>query len=842
MNANMNGSPTPKGTDDKAWYKKGWVQAIGVLLLFVGIAYGYMYPAAFEGRVLFQVDGAAAAGTGRDAQAIKETTGHVSRWTGSLFGGMPMYQISPSYPSVEPLKNVGKLLRLEYPFDVMPGDTYLLLMLMLGGYIFMRSWGTKRLLSILGALLWTFSSYFLILIDAGHLWKLTALAYIPPTLGALVWAYHRRKYWLGFVTMGLFTSLQILSNHIQMSYYFAFMMLAMVIAWAIEAGKSKQWGHFAKATAAVLFGGLLGIAINGSNLYHTWEYSKETMRGGREITVLDNEHNPQSNKKGLDKEYITQWSYGIDEMLTFLIPDAKGGASGYIGNSETAIEQSTPQSREFVAKQNRYWGDQPFTAGPVYVGAFVLALAFFGMITTKGPMKWSLIAVMILTIMLSWGHNLMWLTSFFIDHIPMYDKFRTPSSILVVAELIIPLFAIWGLSIILREPEIVKKEKNATIAALALTAGVALICTVFPSLFGGSFLSGMEREGFAPYIAKMPELGIAVEDLKQVRQAIFRADAIRSLIIILVGAAIVWLYSIKKMNKTVTASLIILLCLVDLWSVDKRYLNDDKYLPESQVMARVQHKTPVDDLILADTTQYRVINLTVNTFNDATTSYNHRSVGGYHAAKLQRYQDLIEGYLSKQDLNVLRALNTKYYIVPDSTRGARLLTDNDVYGDGWFVKEVKKAKDANEEFTMIGTVPLNEVAVVEGKFAEKVGDNIAKDSLSTITLTSYRPDRIVYRTNNRHDGLAVFSEIYYPHGWQATIDGTPADILRVDYTFRGLLVPAGEHEIIFDFHPQSLRRTEMIAYIAGAILAISAIALGIMWLLRRRKKSSTQEI
>lgn len=823
-----------------SWFRIGWVQAIGVLILFVALAYGYMYPAAFEGRVLYQVDGAAAVGTGRDAQALKETSGHISRWTGSLFGGMPMYQISPSYPSVEPLKDVGALMRLEYPFDLMPGDTYLLLMMLLGGYVFMRSWGTRRLLSVLGAILWTFSSYFLILIDAGHLWKLTALAYIPPTLAALVLAYQRRKYWLGFVTMGGFTALQILSNHIQMSYYFAFVMLAMVIAWAIEAAKQREWKHFGRATVAILAGGLIGIAINGSNLYHTWEYSKETMRGGREITVLDKDAQAQVNTEGLNREYITQWSYGIDEMLTFLIPDAKGGASGYIGMGEPALSKASRQGREFVAQQNRYWGDQPFTAGPVYVGAFVLALAIFGMITTRGPMKWALIAVMLLTVMLSWGHNFMGLTNFFIDYIPMYDKFRTPSSILVVAELIIPLFAVWGLASILREPQILREHRTASIISLVLTGGIALAGALIPSLLGGSFLSDAEQSAFAQYVIQAPELGMLVDDLKQVRADILRVDAVRSLIYILIGVGIILLYSTKKLSKTLTASLITLLCLVDLWSVDKRYLNDGKYLPQSQVTARVKHRTPVDDEILKDTTQYRVMNLTVNTFNDATTSYNHRSIGGYHAAKLQRYQDLIEGYLVKQDINVLRALNTKYYIVPDSVRGVRLLTDEETYGDGWFVSRVQRAKDADEEFTMIGQVPLDEVAIVQGIFAEKVTGSVSRDSLSTVSLTSYRPDHITYRTSNRHDGLAVFSEIYYPHGWRATIDGTPADILRVDYTFRGLLIPAGEHDVVFDFHPQSLYKTEAIAYIAGGILALSAIGLAVLYVIRKRRESNAK--
>lgn len=822
----------PSQHPTQPWYKRPWAITLGVVLLFMGLSYAYFYPAAFEDRVLFQMDGAAAAGTGRDAQHMKETTGEVSRWTGSLFGGMPTYQISPSYPSVVPLRTAGELYRLQWPLNLMPGDTYLLLMMLLGGFIFMRSWGLRRRLSVLGSILWTFSSYFLILIDAGHIWKLLALAYIPPTLAGLVYAFHRRKYLVGFLVMAFFTALQIYSNHIQMSYYFAFLMAGMVIAWAVEAYRKKEWAHYGKALGVVLLGGIVGILINGSTLYHTWEYQQETMRGGKQISVLDSEG---TSDKGLDKQYITQWSYGIDEMLTFLIPDAKGGATGQIGTAETAKHDIPVQGAAFVSQQNRYWGDQPFTAGPVYVGAFVLALAFFGIFASKGPMRWAMIVVTLLTIMLSWGHNFMWLTELFIDHVPLYNKFRTPSSILVVAELTIPLFAVWGLALILRDPKILKEKKEATIASLSLTLGVALLMWLVPSLSGG-FFSKMEETAFAQYAAQMPQLKPLLGQLEQVRMAIFRADALRSIWIILAGVVILYFFVKQKLSAKWTVVLVTILCLGDLWSVDKRYLNDSKYLPRRQVNARVQKTTPVDDLILQDTTQYRVMNLTVNTFNDATTSYNHRSVGGYHAAKLQRYQDLIDGYLSRMDPNVLRALNTKYYIVPDSVQGARLVVDHDAYGDAWFVQSVKKVASADEEFVALRDTPLNDVAVVAPPFDSRSPDAVHRDSLSTVTLTHYQPNEIHYRSQNSGDGLVIFSEIYYPHGWTATIDGEEADLLRADYTLRALAVPAGSHEIVLSFHPQSLRITEAIALGASILLLIIGVGAVVLFFYRKRRQ------
>ncbi|MBR8731296.1 hypothetical protein IX339_000740 [Porphyromonas levii] len=822
--------------DKQKWYHQSWVQIVGVVLLFLVIALAYFYPAAFEGRQLFQADGAAAAGTGRDVVEYMEQTGERSFWTGSLFGGMPTYQISPSYPSAEGIKAVQKIYS---PRGILLGESYLIFMLLIGFYIFMRSWGIKRQLSVGGAIMWAFSSYFLILIDAGHIWKLLALTYIPPTIAGLVLAFHRRKYLLGFFVTGLFSALQIYSNHIQMSYYFAFLMLAMIIAWAIEAGRKKEWAHFAKAFGVVVAGGLIGIAINGTSLYHTYEYGKETMRGGREITVLDNPNATQVTNNGLDHAYITQWSYGIDEMLTFLIPDAKGGASGAIPAEEVQKSNvSNPQLQQILSDprsgMNRYWGDQPFTAGPVYIGAIVLLLALFGMMVAKGPMKWSLIGVTALTIMLSWGHNFMWLSELFIDYFPLYDKFRTPSSILVVAEFTLPLFAIWGLVLILREPAFIRKHKTEAIIATALTLGVALILYIIPSLSGG-FLSKYEADYFSTVAAQNPDMNLLRGALESVREHIFKSDTLRTISFLILSVALLFLYDREKVSKQVMLPLLVLLIFVDLWSVDKRFLNDGKYMEASQVTARVTETTAADQMILADTTQYRVFNTTVNTFNDATTSYNHRSVGGYHAAKLQRYQDIIEGYLVKRDLNVLRALNTKYYIVPDSVGVPTAVTDPDSYGNAWFVGSVKPVSTPDEEFTALGEVSLNQVAVLAGNFADKAPSVITPDSLASISLVSYAPNRVKYRTTNNHEGVAVFSEIYYPHGWHATIDGAPTEILRADYILRALVVPQGEHEVEFVFDPQSLHTTEAVAIVGSILLAIAGIGIVVYYFLQRRR-------
>lgn len=821
--------------------KENIISLVIVFVAILAMSFFYFYPANVEGRKPFQMDGLGAAGTAQDVRDYKEETGERSFWTGSLFGGMPMYQISPSYPSTKPLNITEKVYRLKAPFDIMPGDSYLLFTMLIGFFIFMRAWGFRRLTSLAGSIMWTFSSYFLILIDAGHIWKLMALSYIPPTIGGLVLIFKRRKYLLGLAVTALFAALQIQANHIQMSYYFAFLMVALVIAWAVEAGRKKDWAHFGKALGMAAIAAVLGIGANASTLYHTYQYSKETMRGGSELTATAGEPT-ETTSSGLDKDYITQWSYGIDEMMTFLIPDAKGGYTTMIGNSgDKEIYDVKPEYQGFVMQQNRYWGDQPFTAGPVYVGAFVLALFFLGVMIVKGPEKWALLIVTILTVMLSWGHNMMWLSSLFIDYFPLYNKFRTVSSILVVAEFTIPLLAIMGLIKFIKTDRPFQKYKKESIIALALTGGVALLMALFPSIYG-KFLSAQEHQLLAPYILKDPQLGVAVDELRGFRMDIFQADAWRSLLFIVLGFGVLLLYHFKKINKKVVIVAVAVLSLIDLWSVDKRYLNDSKYYPMTQLTDKSFPTTPADLFILQDTTSYRVMNLSVNTFNDATTSYHHQSIGGYHAAKLQRYQDVIEGYLSKLNTNVVRALNTKYYIVPDSVQGVAVTKDTLAYGNAWFVENVVVANSPDEEFKALGEVPLNKTAVLHKTFAEKIPSaTYSKDSLANIELIHHSPNELVYKTSNSQPGLAVFSEVYYPDGWQVSIDGKAVDLLRADYILRALPIPAGNHQVVMRFDPTSLHRTELFAKLSvGATLALLFIAVPVCYFVKRGKKKKEE--
>lgn len=819
---------------------------VAVILFFAALSLAYFTPATFQGRELFQQDVAGASGTAQDVRDHEKATGEHSYWTNSLFGGMPMYQISPSYPSTQALQKAQYVGTLRLPFDLLGSYAWLLFAMLGGFYLFMRSLRQKILPSIIGAVMWTFSSYFLILIVAGHIWKLTALCFIPPTIAGMVWCYRGEYLKGGFVT-ALFVALQILANHVQMSYYFLFVMTALFVAFLVEAIQQKQLKRFGIASLTLLFAGIVGVAINLTNLYHTYQYSQETMRGGSELTLKQQEGGNSAsheNKSGLDKDYITRWSYGKGETWSLLVPNVKGGGSGYMGASEKTAEiiidkVSHPEIRSYVASSNHYWGDQPFTAGPVYVGAFVLTLFIFGCIRVKGPIKWALLAATILSVLLSWGHNLMWLTDLFIDYFPMYNKFRTVSSILVIAEFTIPALAILGLSELLRHPEEALKDKWAIGLSLGLTAGAALLFALSPSLFF-DFLSVQEQNHFTQVMAKNPQVyGQVIDSLTSVRMAIFQADAWRSSLIIVLSVIPIVLYLYRKLSAIPTLLLVGAITLIDLWVVDKRYLNDVHFISSQMVKAQAAPKSIADELILADKTPgFRVLNLSVDTFNDATTSRWHHSVGGYHAAKLQRYQDLIDHQLSKRNPRVLAMLNTRYLLIPDEKGQPQVIPNAATYGPAWFVSEIKWVEDANAEMKALDTLDLRNIAVIDKRFDSQTLRSIPKltDSTARIDIESHTPNKLVYRTESKEPALAVLSEIYYPHGWKATIDGQRVDIVRANYVLRAIAIPAGEHRLELSFEPDSIHRTERIAYVMFYLLVAAAIALVLKQFVHLRAK------
>ena len=614
------------------------------ILAFVLLSFAYFFPADIENRILFQHDTAAGAGAGQEVKEYYEQTGERSRWTNSLFGGMPMYQIAPSYDSTKSLQWVQKAYQL-----FLPDYVCLTFMLMLGFYILLRVFGIPVWLAGLGGIMWAFSSYFFILISAGHIWKFITLAYVPPTIAGIVLAYRGKLLWGGILT-ALFVALQITSNHVQMSYYFFFVILFFVGAYFEKAWRTKTLPQFFKASAVLIVAALVGIAANVSNLYHTYAYSKETMRGKSELVQTGDAAKQTSS--GLDRDYITQWSYGIDETLTLLVPNFKGGASAALSQSETAMSKANPMYSSLYGSLTQYFGTQPMTSGPVYVGAFVLFLFVLGCFIVKGPLKWALIGATFFSIVLSWGKNFMPLTDFFIDYVPLYNKFRAVSSILVIAEFTIPLLAIFALKRLLEEPEILKQEKKPLGISLLLTAGIALLLAVAPGSIGSGYVPAQEAQMLQNAVNQQMipanELSGILANLGEMRAELVSSDALRSFIIIGIGCSLLWLYASGKLRSSLTIAGITILCLADMWGVNKRYLNDAQFVPHS-IRTETFTKTNTDELILQDTSlDYRVLNFATSTFDDNNTSYWHKSVGGYHPAKLRRYQEMIEHHISPE--------------------------------------------------------------------------------------------------------------------------------------------------------------------------------------------------
>lgn len=836
-----------------------------VVLLFAVIAFAYFFPADTEGRILYRHDSSAGRGAGEELTEYYQRTGECTRWTNALFSGMPTYQMAPSYDSQEVLNGVGKFYHLWLPENVWYVFAYLL-----GFYILLRAFDFRRELAVLGSLLWAFSSYFFIIIAAGHIWKVIALAYLPPMIAGIVLAY-RGKYVWGFVLTGLFTALEIQANHVQMTYYYLFIVLFMVIAYLVEALRQKQMARFAKATAVCAVAAVLGVVINLSNLYHTWQYTQESMRGKSEL-VKKNSANQTSS--GLDRDYITQWSYGIDETWTLLVPNTKGGASVPLAQNEKAMEKANPEFYQIYQQMGQYWGDQPGTSGPVYVGAFVMMLFVLGLFIVKGPMKWALLAATVLSVLLSWGRNFMWFTDLFLDYVPMYAKFRTVASILVIAEFTIPLLAMLALKKVLETENFLKgttpllvgtashrlvcrEVKNRSWLALSflLTAGMCVAFAIMPSVFFPDFVSNAELRALASIPSEY--LTPLISNLREIRISIFTADCWRSFFVILAGTVVLVLALLKKLQPKYAVALLFALCLVDMWQVNKRYLNDAMFV-ERSVRETPQQETATDRQILQDTApDYRVLNLASNTFNENETSYYHKSIGGYHAAKLRRYQELIDEYIAPEmqqamsaiakaqgDMTsvpgdsvypVLNMLNTKYIIVPLQGGQTVPLLNPYAYGNAWFVDRLTFADNANQEIERIGQIDLRHEAVADKRFADVLGEAVAQDKNSVAKLLAYEPNQLTYEVSSDKGGVLVFSEVYYP-GWTATIDGQPAELGRVNYILRALRVPAGKHQVKLAFFPKSVDTTETIAYVAYVVLLL--IIVGGLYDTWRRKKNN----
>jgi hypothetical protein len=812
---------------------KNLIGAIVAIVVMAVISLVYFYPDAINGNVLQQHDSTQGIANGQEAKAFTEATGEVTRWTNSLFSGMPTFQISPSYESTKLVSWIGKVYGLG-----LPAPANLIFMMMIGFFILMLAFKARWYVALFGAIAYAFSTYFFIIIGAGHIWKFATLTYVPPTIAGIVWCY-RKKYALGGIVAALAATMQLASNHFQMTYYFAFLIVAMAIGYLVKAIKEKTVKDWGIGTGVLAVAAILAVAANAPNLYSTYEYSKETMRGGHsEITTNADVNAP----KGLDKSYITAWSYGIDETASLIVPNVKGGATirpergqnKLMSLAETKTAQDllnsgkiSGEEYQYLAQFPQYFGDQPMTNGPVYVGVVVFALFLLGCITVKGAVKWALLVATLLSLLMGWGHNAMWFTDMMIDHFPLYNKFRTVASAFVVLEFTIPLLAALALNQIFTEEDFAKKYKKAIIGSFAFTALACLLIYIAPGMFDG--FSQQERD---QYIASGVALQVPrlFEAIKTVRLEMVSADALRSLVFVIFGFGALLLFFAKKLNDTASGIVIAVVILVDMFSVNKRYISTTSFtspMPQTeQIAAR-----PVDKQILQDTTMnYRVVDF--NKFGEATPSYYHKMIGGYHAAKLTRYQDLIDHQINKGNMEVLNMLNAKYFIINDN----EAQVNPDALGNAWWVEKVDFVATPNEEMAYLTTFNADSTAVADVKFKEMLGDSFAPIAQGdTIYETTYAPNELNYHAVTQNGGVAVFSEVYFPWGWKATIDGQPAEIARVNYVLRALKVPAGEHTINFKFEPDAVITADRVAYAAISIIYMAIVASIGVALWRKRK-------
>ena len=771
-------------------------------IVFVTLTLVYCMP-ALQGKVLQQGDTMQWKGMAHELKEYNETAETPANWTNSMFGGMPGYQITMKNPGNAVTDVVWAVDRFFRGLTTLFFDSVLALLLgyFLGFFLMLRAFGVEKWLSIVGSIAISMSSYFFLIIPAGHETKALTLGMMAPVIGGFFLIF-RKNYGWGAALVMLYSSIGMM-KHPQMSYYLFMMMGLFCIAELYLHIKEKRLKDLGIAVAVFALALAVGVGTGYSTLKANSEYMKETMRGGHSDLVAEGEQ----ASKGLDIEYATAWSYGIDETLTLLIPNYMGGSSNYnVGRNsqmyDTLVSAGVNRSyaSELVSALPTYWGEQPFTAGPVYVGAIVCLLFLLGCLIVKGPYKWALLAATVFSILLSWGHNFMGFTEFFYKYFPFYNKFRTVSSILVVAQVAMPLLGFLALKTIsdARRSGQWEELRRGYLRSLAIASGMTGGLCLVLALLGGSLCS-FSSSYDAHTLGGMPQW--FMDALYDERAALLRRDAWRSFAFIALGAAVLALHLSDKLKYGPFVAVLGVLVLADLWPVDKRFFGDDNWVSRKQNDSYFQMQ-PYEKKILEDEGYFRVMNLTTNTFNESRTSYYLHSVGGYHAAKLRRYQDLIDEHLSKGNMEVINMLNTRYFIQEQDGVPQPVLNPG-AYGNAWFVDEVKLVDSAREESDALRSLDLRRCAVADSRFEEFVKTPQGRPD-GSIELLSYAPDRLVYHSSSSCDATAVFSEIYYPYGWKSYIDGEPCGHFRSDYVLRAMSVPAGEHEIVFEFRPDSI--------------------------------------
>lgn len=834
----------------------GTLIAIAVIAV---ISIGYFYPDAIQGNVLRQHDMQQGMANGHEAEAFREATGEDTRWTNALFSGMPTFQIAPSYPSDSLISWVNSVMGLG-----LPDPANLVAMMAIGFFILLMSMKMRWYVALIGAVAYAFSSYFIIIIGAGHIWKFVTLTYVPPTIAGVILCY-RGRYLAGAALAAFFAMMQIASNHPQMTYYFGFVIALIALAYLVHAIRKHLMTRWLKATAALAFAGVLAVCANLPTLYNTYEYSKQTMRGGH--SELASAGSGEQTTSGLDRDYITQYSYGASETFSLLIPDVKGGASikPEKGTNRMLNLSDLPKAKEMIAKgeipqqeaqyleyMSQYFGEPEGTNGPVYVGALIVAMFILGCAIVRGPLKWALLAATVLSLFLALGRNCMWLTNIFIDYVPLYNKFRTVESILVIAEFTMPLLAVMALQKLITTPDAWSRYRRPILWSFGVVLFFCLIGIIAPGFYGSAISEGdrqidsyitqsLAAQGYPSSVTQMfslsnPTIYKAVESL---RESMVTADSLRSFLFVAAGFLVLLLFFRKKTGVAVTITLVGLLIAGDLLTVNKRYLDSDSFLPRQLTMGNPFPMSDADRQILSDTTShYRVMD--IPRFTQAAPSYYHKTIGGYHAAKLTRYQDIISRHLnnflsgnpSDADFEVLNMLNARYVIASNE----EVVLNDDAYGNAWLVDSIVYTQTPDDEMGALSALGLDTVAVADIRFEPQLRGHVELTEGDTIFLTSYAPNRLTYHAQTDKGAIAVFSEVYFPWGWNATVDGTPVELSRVDYILRAMRLDPGNHTIEMTFNPASLRNTSTVAYISIVVIyllmllaiagAVARIAMG----------------
>ena len=780
------------------------------IVAFAIITLVYFSPIT-QGKRLKQHDIEMYKGMSQEIVDFKAKTGEQSLWTNSMFGGMPAWNIGVPQNS-NLMTYINRILAAGFPHPI--GAVFIS---MLGFFILLLVLDCKIWISFIGALAYGFTSYLFIVIGAGHNSKAVTMAYMAPVIAGILLTY-KGKYLWGAVLTAIALALEIRAGHLQITYYLLLIVVCIIIAELVETIKNKNYLHFFKASGILVGVAIIAILTCTTTLYANYEFGKETMRGKPVLTK-----NVENQTKGLDRDYVTQWSYGIGETWSLMIPNAKGGASGYIGNNNPALDKCDSRFRSTIAQQNAYWGDQPGTSGPVYVGAIVCFLFVLGLFIVEGKYKWVLLAATVLSILLSWGKNFMGFTDFFLDYIPGYNKFRAVSMTLVIAEVCMPLLAFLALAELFKNPENLKKNKKYLYISLGITGGLCILFYALPQTFF-NFLSADEAIQFKQLQAGQDGAIYTTfaNELENVRIAIFRHDAIRSFLYIYVAGILILLSISGKLNKNYMFIVLALFVVADMYTIDKRYLNNSNFIDKRKadkpfVMSDVDKQILQDDDL-----DYRVINLTVSTFNDASTSYFHKSVGGYHGAKLRRYQDIIDHYLSKQNSNywkVLDMLNTKY-IIYSKDNSKKVSKNPEAYGNAWIVSDIKWVSTPNDEIDAIADTDVRHVAIVNDEFKDIVGEFTTTSAEGSIQLLDYKPNELMYSFYSTKDELVVFSEIWTKKGWTMWIDGKESPLFRSDYILRSAIIPEGQHEVIMRYEPSIWHVGNAIQLIASLLILI----------------------